>query len=61
MKSYEITGKLLINGKKSTVTEDAVNKQEVWGNPKDFGFSKVFSVVESRGIQRFDKRSVEHA
>lgn len=59
MKTYEITGKLLTNGKKATVTEDALDKQEVWGNPKDFGFSKVFSVRESRGVQRFDKRSQE--
>lgn len=56
MKLYEITGKLLKNGKKATVIEDALDKQEVWNNPKDFGFTKVFLVEEARGVQRFDKR-----
>lgn len=56
MKPYLITGKLFKNGKKATVTEDALDKQEVWGNPKDFGFDKVFKVEEAKGVQRFDKR-----
>jgi hypothetical protein len=59
MKTYEITGKLMTNGKKATITEDALDKQEVWNNPNDFGFSKVFSVTEYRGIQRFNKRIQE--
>ena len=58
MKAYEITGKLLKNGKKGVVTEDALDKQEIWGNPESFGFSKVFSVKEAKGIQRFNKRDI---
>lgn len=57
MKSYEITGKLLHNNKKGTISADAVSKQEVWNNPEDFGFSKIFRVNEAKGIQRFNKRS----
>lgn len=59
MKNYDITGKLTKNGKKGTVTAQAINKQEVWGNPSDFGFDKVFKVVESKGIERFNKRNQE--
>lgn len=59
MKAYEITGKLLKNNKKGTVTEEALDKQEVWGNPETFGFSKIFSVREARRrIQRFNKREL---
>lgn len=60
MKAYEITGKLLTNGKKGTVTSDALDKQEIWGNPKDFGFSKIFKVEESKGVQRFNKREITY-
>lgn len=57
MKSYEITGKLERNNKKGKVTEVALDKQEVWNNPRDFGFLKVFSVREAKGLTRgFDKR-----
>lgn len=58
MKAYVITGKLLTNGKKGQVTMDALDKQEVWADPKAFGFSKVFTVEEDRGIQRFNKREL---
>lgn len=53
---YEITGKLLKNNRKGTVTEQALDKQEIWNNPEDFGFSKIFKVESSKGIQRFNKR-----
>jgi hypothetical protein len=56
MKSYEITGKLLSNNKKGNRTMEALDKQEIWNNPEDFGFSKIFKVEESRGVQRFNKR-----
>ena len=55
---YEIVGKLSSNGKKGTLKYDAMDKQEVWSNPKSFGFSKVFSVKESKGILRFNKRDL---
>jgi hypothetical protein len=58
MKSFVIVGKLLKNGKKGTVTEEALDKQEVWGTPTAFGFTKVFSVEEYRGVERFDKRGL---
>ena len=52
MKQYEIVGKLLKNNKRGQVTEEALDKQEVWGNPSTFGFSKVFSVTEAKGLTR---------
>jgi hypothetical protein len=55
---YEIVGKLSTNGKKGTLKEDAMDKQEVWANPKNFGFSKIFSVKEAQGILRFNKRDI---
>lgn len=58
MKTYRITGKLLTNGKKGILESDALDKQEVWGDPEAFGFSKVFKVEEARGIQRFNKRDI---
>lgn len=58
MKSYVITGKLKVNGKKGVLTEQAVSKGEIWSNPEDFGFVKIFKVEESRGIQRFNKRDM---
>ena len=58
MRSYVITGKLLSNNKKGTIKTEALDKQEVWGNPESFGFSKVFSVAEDKGIQRFNKREL---
>lgn len=60
MKSYVITGKLLTNGKKGSVTTDALDKQEIWSNPSDFGFSKVFKVEEHKGIQKFNKREIAY-
>ena len=59
MKPYVITGKASKNGKKSTVTLDALDKQEIWGNPRDFGFDKVFKVNEPKAIERFNKRDLE--
>jgi hypothetical protein len=56
MKTYEITGKLTTNGKKATIKEEALDKQEVWLTPQAFGFTKIFSVKEAQGIQRFNKR-----
>lgn len=57
MKAYVITGKLMSTGRKGNVTLDALDKQEIWNNPRDFGFDKIFKVEESRGIQRFNKRA----
>ena len=56
MKVYDIVGKLITNGKKGTLKEQALDKQEVWANPETFGFTKVFSVKEYKGIPRFNKR-----
>lgn len=60
MRSFVITGKLKTNGKKGSKTEEALDKQEVWSNPENFGFSKVFKVEENKGIQRFNKREISH-
>jgi hypothetical protein len=56
MKSFVIVGKLSKNGKKGTITEEALDKQEIWSIPADFGFTKIFSVEEYRGVERFNKR-----
>tara|TARA_R110002074_G_scaffold42653_4_gene112013 strand:- start:365 stop:556 length:192 start_codon:yes stop_codon:yes gene_type:complete len=56
MKQYEIVGKLLKNNKRGKSSEQALDKQEVWGNPQSFGFSKVFSVTEAKVLRSSNKR-----
>jgi len=56
MKNYEIVGKLIKNNKRGKLVEQAQDKQEVWGNPSTFGFSKVFSVTEAKVLRSSNKR-----
>ena len=53
MKTYEVTGTL--EGKKSgkVVRQiEAGSKQDIWNNPSDYGFSKLFSVKEQKEIMK---------